>query len=70
MTTRSVPTPQELIEQLRSTRRSPFTSTKVRSVDAPPAQDSISSQETYERLRQEFDDNTRGGVSLTRLATR
>lgn len=70
MTTPNVPTPNELIEQLRATHQQPFVSIKIPQTEVLPTQDGIASEETYERLRQEFDDSMRGAVSLTRLAAR
>ncbi len=68
MTMPNVPTSNELMEQLRSTHRTPFVSVEVRRAEPAPVQDAMTSEETYERLRQEFDGRMRGVVSLTRLA--
>lgn len=67
MTTTRILTPGELIEQLRSTQPDPFVALTQLPVEDQVSGDSHSVQ-TYERLREKFDENMRLRVSLQRMA--
>jgi hypothetical protein len=65
MTLYSVPTPDEMLEQLRSTHQDPFVTVTRR----PPAADAVESDtQAYAELRRVFDNDMRRGISLKRMA--
>lgn len=65
MTSHSIPTPGEMLEQLRSTHQDPFvTVTRRPIVSEAPETD----HQAYEALRRQFDNDMRRGVSLKRMA--
>jgi hypothetical protein len=65
MTLHNIPTPGEMLEQLRSTHQDPFVTVTRRPV---PTEVAAVDNETYAALRREFDNDMRRGVSLKRMA--